>query len=248
MPTSADLFTAVGLFLQKNPEQAAKVQTVFQWKLTSPESSWILDAKNGAGSCAAGVDAKADVTLELADADFLAMCTGQADPQKLYFGGKLKISGNVMASQKLGFLKKLDPALVVEAMKQRGGAAGAAGHSTAAAAAAAPAARTAAAEALFRALGERLKQNPSLAKEVGQVLQFKIKDPDRAFVVDLTGAGAVREGTEAKAAATFTLTDVDLASLAKKDANARDLFQHGKLRVDGDLQLAHKLSFLNGLA
>ena len=46
----------------------------------------------------------------MSDADFMDMCTGKADAQKLYFGGKLKISGNVMASQKLDFLKKIDAA------------------------------------------------------------------------------------------------------------------------------------------
>src|SRR6476469_471704 len=60
MPTSADIMTAVGMFLERNPDLAKKVQTVFQWKLTGPESTWVLDAKNGAGSCKPGVDGKPD--------------------------------------------------------------------------------------------------------------------------------------------------------------------------------------------
>ena len=72
----------------------------------------------------------------MSDADFLAMATGQADAMKLFSTGKLKISGDVMASQKLGFLKKITPEMVLAETKQRtGGGAGAA----AAAAAAAPA-------------------------------------------------------------------------------------------------------------
>ena len=31
-------------------------------------------------------------------------------------------------------------------------------------------------------------------------------------------------------------------------ASARDLYQHGKLRVDGDVSVAHRLGFLKGLA
>ena len=70
--------------------------------------------KQGAGTV--------DCTLELADADFMAMTSGKADPMKLYMGGKLKISGDLMASQKLDFLKKIDPKLAQEAiMKKRGG-------------------------------------------------------------------------------------------------------------------------------
>ena len=40
----------------------------------------------------------------------------RASRQKLYFSGDLKISGDVMASQKLKFLSKLDPQLVVNAI------------------------------------------------------------------------------------------------------------------------------------
>ncbi|HEX9100666.1 MAG TPA: SDR family NAD(P)-dependent oxidoreductase [Polyangia bacterium] len=237
--TSAQILSAIGAWLSQNPDTAKKVQTVFQWKLTSPESAWVLDVKNGAGSCAPGVDAKADVTLELSDADFIAMATGKEDAQKMYFGGRLKISGNVMASQKLGFLKKIDPASI------RAAAAAAPAASAPAPTASAP--KPAVAPAFFKALAERLQQNPSLASEVGQVLAFKVHDPERAFVVDLGGSGVVREGSDAKAVATFTVADGDLATLAQKDG-ARDLFQRGKLRVDGDVRLAHKLSFLNGLA
>ena len=55
----------------------------------------------------AGAEGQAECTLELSDADFFGMATGKLDPQKLYFSGKLKISGNIMASQKLTFLQKI---------------------------------------------------------------------------------------------------------------------------------------------
>ena len=48
-------------------------------------------------------------------------------------------------------------------------------------------------------------------------------------------------------AATISLTEEDLVSLAKGSESAQSLYQHGKLRVDGDIRLAHKLSFLKGL-
>ena len=144
-----------------------------------------------------------------------------------------------MASQKLGFLKKIDPASLRAAV--------AAAPPAAAAPSAPSAPKTAAAPAFFKALADRLQKNPSLASEVGQLIAFKVKDPERAFVVDLTGAGAVREGSDGKAAATFTVADGDLATLAQKDG-VRELYQRGKLRVDGDVRLAHKLSIFNGLA
>ena len=257
---SEHVFFAIGHHLETHPDLAPKIQTTFQWKLTSPESLWFLDAKNGSGSCKAGTGDKPDVTLELTDEDFLSMSTGKADPQKLYFGGKLKITGNVMASQKLEFLKKVDrdAAMTAYAAKHGGASASAGGGTSGAKAAtsAAPAAsKVARSPALFKALEDRLAKNPSLAKEVGQVLAFRVKGPGasdaRSYVVDLTGKGAVKEGTDAKAAATFTIDEDDLFALAKDGSVAdrvKDLYMRGKLRVDGDARLAHKLGFLNNLA
>ena len=46
-------------------------------------------------------------------------------------------------------------------------------------------------------------------------------------------------------AVTFTIKDADLAGLAA--GNAKSLYQHGQLRVDGDVSVAHRLGFLKGL-
>ena len=42
--------------------------------------------------------------------------------------------------------------------------------------------------------------------------------------------------------------DEHLAALASGATDARDLFQRGQLRIDGDIHLAHNLDFLDGLA
>ena len=60
--------------------------------------------------------------------------------------------------------------------------------------------------------------------------------------------GAVKPGARNGAEATITLTDEDLEALASGKADARDLFQRGRLRVDGDVHFAQRLSFLKGLA
>jgi 3-hydroxyacyl-CoA dehydrogenase/3a,7a,12a-trihydroxy-5b-cholest-24-enoyl-CoA hydratase len=230
-PSSAAIFAALGAYVAENADLAGKVNTTYLFKLKDPASQWTLDLK-GKGSVVEGAQGKADCTLELTDADFLAMCTGQADPQKLFTTGKLKIAGNVMASQKLNFLKNLDPKKV------------------AAAAAKAPAAQTPSssssapqAAAIFEKLGSKL--GAKLVGEVGAVLQFKVREPEAAYVVDLkSGNGAVRAGSDAAAGATFELSDEDLAALSKGEASARDLYQHGKLKVQGDVRLAHKLDFM----
>ena len=254
-PVSADVFTAIEDHIARNPELASKIATTFLFKLTSPDSQWTVDLKNGKGSVAEGAGDKPDCTLELTDADFMAMTSGKADAQKLYFGGKLKITGNVMASQKLEFLKKVDSAAAMKAYAAKhgdGGASAGAAKATTSAAPPAPAAsKEAKSPALFKALKERLEKNPSLAKETAQVIAFRVKSPDKRYVVDLTGSGSVREGDDAKAAATITIDEEDLLALVK-DANvasgAKDLYMRGKLRIDGDARVAQKLGFLNNLA
>jgi 3-hydroxyacyl-CoA dehydrogenase/3a,7a,12a-trihydroxy-5b-cholest-24-enoyl-CoA hydratase len=245
--TSSDVFTAIEDHLARNPDLVTKIGKVFVFKLASPDSAWTIDVKNGKGGVQAGASA-ADTTLELSDADFLAMTSGKAEAMKLYMGGKLKISGDVMASQKLNFLQKIDPKQALEAvMKKRGGGASApAAETTPTATSAAPSA-AASAPAIFKALSDRLAKNTGLAKEVGAVLQFNVTNPNAGWVVDLTGAGAVREGSDAKAGAALRIDDADLVALCKDPGSARDLYQHGKLRVDGDVRIAHKLGFLKDL-
>ncbi len=268
MPLSSDIFGGIARYVAKNPEMVAKVATVYLFKLTSPDSAWIVDLKNGGGKVAPHAGEKADCTLELSDADFMAMCTGQADPQKLYFGGKLKISGNVMASQKLEFLKKIDPQMVIAAMKERTGTAAAdvpAAHGP-------PGRRPGCEPQRLRTIIEQTRQGQgargpgarhlreaegaaraepaALAKEVQAILSSSASRPRSAdWTVDLKAeGGAVRIGEDKGADATLTLADQDLVSLARGESTAERLYQTGMMRVDGDVTVAHRLGFLKGLA
>src|SRR5205085_12523946 len=127
VPNSADIFRAIGGFVAGNPATQDKVKTTFLFKLNSPEAQWTIDLSTPPGAVHEGAVGKAACTLEISDADFMAMATGQADAMKLFSTGKLKISGDVMASQKLGFLKKLTPEMALaETRKRTGGGAAAA--------------------------------------------------------------------------------------------------------------------------
>ena len=64
-------------------------------------------------------------TLDSAEAVILKVYTdqgliglGEADPMKLFSSGALKISGDLMASQKLDFLQKIDPKEAAEAVAE----------------------------------------------------------------------------------------------------------------------------------
>jgi 3-hydroxyacyl-CoA dehydrogenase/3a,7a,12a-trihydroxy-5b-cholest-24-enoyl-CoA hydratase len=230
-------FEAIGAYVAKTPE-LTKIGMVYQFKISNPESAWVLDLKKGA--VAQGTVEKADCTLALADADWLDMVSGKADPMKLFQGGKLKITGNVMASQKLDFLKKLDRTELAAQVASAPAAA-------APAAAPAPSAGVAAPK-IYAALQERLAKNPALAKEVAASIAFRVKDAGFEFTADLAGATpTVKPGFDAKATTRLTLTDEALTSLAKGE-DPKALFQHGAIRVDGDLGPAHRLGFLKQLA
>ncbi|MFL5322201.1 MAG: SCP2 sterol-binding domain-containing protein, partial [Myxococcaceae bacterium] len=238
-PSTGVIFQAIGAYVSSHPE-LTKLNTVYQFKIKNPDSQWVIDLKKG--SVSSGLVEKADCTLELSDADWLDMTSGKADPQKLFMGGKLKITGNVMASQKLEFLKKIDPKEMEAALKS------AAPAQAAAAPASSPAAASGGSQnapKIVSALKDRLQKNPALAKEVNAVVQFKVKDPEFLFVADFV-KGDVREGSD-KATATITLTDEALTQLAKGEETPQSLYQHGQLRVDGDVLVAHRLGLLKQL-
>jgi 3-hydroxyacyl-CoA dehydrogenase/3a,7a,12a-trihydroxy-5b-cholest-24-enoyl-CoA hydratase len=65
--------------------------------------------------------------------------------------------------------------------------------------------------------------------------------------VDLTTVpGTVSEGKKGTPKTTVTLAEEDLYALVK-GTPAATLHQHGKLRVDGDVRPAHKLSIFKDL-
>ncbi len=235
--STAQTFEAIGAYIAKTPELAKQINTVYQFKLSAPESAWVLDLK--AGAVRPGTVEKADCTLALSDADWLDMVSGKADPMKLFQGGKLKISGNVMASQKLDFLKKIDRAAVTSASAPAAGAL--------VAKASAPASAEVVAPKVFKALQERLAKTPGLAKEVNAMISFKVKDAGFDFTADLASATpAIKAGADEKATTRITLSDEALGALAKGES-AQTMFQHGQLRIEGDLLAAHRLGFLKQL-
>ncbi len=215
------IFNAIAAHVQSNADEIKKIGTVYQFKIKNPDSAWVIDTKECRVS--QGTAAKADCTLELTDADWLDMTSGKADPQKLFSTGKLKISGNVMASQKLSFLKKIDR--------------------NAAAAAAAPAAGGIDTKTIFGAIAAHVASNAADIKKIGVVYQFKLKSPDSAWIID-TKEGKVSEGTVAKADCTLELTDADWLDMTTGKADPQKLFSTGKLKISGNVMASQKLEFL----
>ncbi|MFW2388844.1 MAG: SDR family NAD(P)-dependent oxidoreductase [Polyangiales bacterium] len=239
--TAADIIAAIDQYVKENAGIAEKAQTVFQLQLSEPDSLWTIDLKGGASG--AGETAKPDVTLKLAEADYVALQKGEADAMKLFTTGKVKVAGDMGAVNKLELLGGMPFDLVLEKAEARvrGGALAAPPPS-------APQAYEPLASKLFEALAKRLADQPSLADEVGAVLQFYVRDPDSSWVVDLQNQPpALKSGETDGATTTITVADADLAELSSGEATPQSLFQKGKLRVDGALEPAHRLNFLKGL-
>uniref|UniRef100_G1MB69 Peroxisomal multifunctional enzyme type 2 n=1 Tax=Ailuropoda melanoleuca TaxID=9646 RepID=G1MB69_AILME len=91
-------------------EVAKKVNAVFEWHITKgghTAAKWTIDLKSGSGKVYQGpAKGSADATFTLSDEDFMEVVLGKLDPQKAFFSGRLKASGNIMLSQKLQMILK----------------------------------------------------------------------------------------------------------------------------------------------
>jgi (3R)-3-hydroxyacyl-CoA dehydrogenase / 3a,7a,12a-trihydroxy-5b-cholest-24-enoyl-CoA hydratase / enoyl-CoA hydratase 2 len=158
----------------------------------------------------------------------------------------------LMASQKLNFMKKIDPEQAKAAIAAHKGkaASGAAPKAEAPkAAAAAPASSGPGAAAVFDALKERVAKSPDLAKEVDAVVDFRLTGPDSEWHLDFAGGNStVGSGRGKGASAVITMSTEDLVALVNGTENNARLFQTGRMRVDGDVRIAsNRLGILKGL-
>lgn len=73
--------------------------------------SWVMDFKNhGTIDKVAGAVPKCDIQLFMSDVNFVKLVNNEANPQKLFMGGKLKIKGNIMKAASIEpFLRSVDP-------------------------------------------------------------------------------------------------------------------------------------------
>lgn len=70
-----------------------------------------MDLKAGKVYEGAPQGVKADTTIQVADADMVEIALGKLNPQVAFMKGKLKITGNIMLTQKLVPLLKTEAKL-----------------------------------------------------------------------------------------------------------------------------------------
>jgi NAD(P)-dependent dehydrogenase (short-subunit alcohol dehydrogenase family)/acyl dehydratase/putative sterol carrier protein len=88
-------------------EAAAGVDVVFQYVIAD-SGPWHCTITDGACTVAAGVHDTPTCTLKMADGDFLEMMNGRLAPMQAYTSGKLKIEWDIMKSQLIEKLFKLN--------------------------------------------------------------------------------------------------------------------------------------------
>lgn len=94
------------------------------------------------------------------------------------------------------------------------------------------------AEEMLKYLPEAFE--PSAARGVEAVLQFNASKPHYATISK--GACSVAEGTASKPDVTLNIDDDNLVALMKGELNGFTAYLTGKLKIDGDLGLAQRIS------
>jgi len=100
--------------IKTQPEKAKSVNAVFLYNITSDGKQvkqWTLDMKTPAVYEGAPKDIKTDTTLTVSDGDMVDLALGKLNPQVAFMKGKLKITGNIMLTQKLVPLLKAESKL-----------------------------------------------------------------------------------------------------------------------------------------
>jgi 3-hydroxyacyl-CoA dehydrogenase/3a,7a,12a-trihydroxy-5b-cholest-24-enoyl-CoA hydratase len=106
---SSAVFEELKQHVASTPDIVRKVKAVFLWNITKAGkrvAQWTADLKNAPGAVYYGEPRgeKAGCTLTLSDDNFIGLVSGELKAQQLFMQGKLKLSGNIMLSQKLQVL------------------------------------------------------------------------------------------------------------------------------------------------
>ncbi|HEY0756245.1 MAG TPA: SCP2 sterol-binding domain-containing protein [Ktedonobacteraceae bacterium] len=98
--TIAEAFeTMVTIF---NPAAAGSMNKTLQWNVTGEEAGvYALKIANGTCELIKGGVEKADMTVTVADKDWLAIATNQLSALTAFTSGKVKIAGDMMLAMKL---------------------------------------------------------------------------------------------------------------------------------------------------
>lgn len=114
----SELFDFMKGIVDDDPElkkkSISKVNSICVITLKNKEGkthSWVMDfKKEGTIQKVTGAVPKCDIQLFMSDVNFVKLVNNEANPQKLFMGGKLKVKGNIMKAASIEpFLRSVDP-------------------------------------------------------------------------------------------------------------------------------------------
>lgn len=108
------IFKAIDERMRENVEKAKSVNGIFLYNITKKgqvAKQWTIDLKSVSLYQGAPKGVNPDTTISVSDEDFVDIALGKINPQLAFMKGKLKISGNIMLTQKLTPLLKTEAKL-----------------------------------------------------------------------------------------------------------------------------------------
>jgi putative sterol carrier protein len=100
--TPATIFEDMGKKLAENPGTVAGMNAIYQFNVSGDNGGqWYADLKSNPPVVAAGLNAGANCTIDVASADFVNIKTGKLSGQMAFMTGKLKIKGDMGLAMKL---------------------------------------------------------------------------------------------------------------------------------------------------
>jgi putative sterol carrier protein len=94
--------TIKGLQEHFNPEAASGLNKILQLNISGNEAGkWALKIANQTCELIPGGVEKPDLTLSLADKDWIAIAEGKLDPMNAYMTGKLKTTGDITLAMRI---------------------------------------------------------------------------------------------------------------------------------------------------
>jgi putative sterol carrier protein len=100
MTTPSELFERISTQIAGRNELTSSVGAVYKFVLDGEGGgTWLVDLKSGL--TVKNEDGPAGCTIRMASTDFVDLFEGRANGQALFFGGKLKVEGDIGLALKL---------------------------------------------------------------------------------------------------------------------------------------------------
>ena len=237
------------------------IKTVYQWNITKdgkPASVWTCDFKNGDGAIHRGLPktGKADCILTIDDDFVCKIFEGKEDAMRAFMSGKLKISGNILAAQKLQQLWAEEAPNVAATLSQEEKKSETKPESSSSDSNVDPDIEEIPVtgykcDLIFNIFKNRCHEEPDFMKRLRVVFQFNVLRKGKPACV-WTADNKTKQFVQVyrdlpkniKPDCIVTMEDEELLKVMVGKVNPQRLFMQGKIRVKGNIMLLQKLNSL----